>query len=145
MKRVATALIALSTTACTVQVAAPESAPTSTTTTVEATTTTVAPPTSPETYLTAPPTTAPDPERLFVADVLRETSLGSSLTTRQIIDFGWAVCTYLTSGGTGEGVIELIMQAGSETGASDQMMLDYAGASGLAVARLCPSEGWRIG
>jgi hypothetical protein len=141
MRKTLTVLLAISATACTVQVTPSQSAPT--TTPVE---TTAAPTTSTsEVFLTTPPTEAFDPEQEFVRDVLRETSLGSSLTTRQIIDFGWAVCDYLVTGGTGDGVIDLILQAGSETGASEQIMLDYAGASGLAVAWLCPDQSWKIG
>lgn len=97
---------------------------------------------------TVPETTEPvryiSDDELFLNAVNSETSLGRTLTDRELLELGNTMCEFLRAGGTTDELIAMILEAGNSTGVGEDMMLDYAGVAGLAVAFLCPDQGWKI-
>jgi hypothetical protein len=61
-----------------------------------------------------------------------------------MIDLGRTTCEYLGSGFTGSDVIDIILEAGQESGSTQKEMLDYASLSGLAVGYLCPEYSYKL-
>lgn len=134
-KTIAMTVLLLS--ACTVQIGGGADAPetTAATTTTSTTTTTV-----------APTTTEPelDTEEMYLLDVILYTDLDDWYDDRTILEFGYTVCDYFSTGGTNEGLAEIIYDAGVANGASEDVMLAFAGAAGVAVSWLCPEHSWKV-
>ena len=94
---------------------------------------TVAPTTQPEATTTTEkfiytPTTVPyvGREDRYLFGVMNETTLGFYYTETQILSFGYMVCQYYDQGGTDEGLVEVIYNAGVANYASDDVMLAFA-------------------
>lgn len=95
--------------------------------------------------LTAPITTAPrqltNAER-FINDTRYETDL-MFMSDAELLEFGELVCDFFRAGGTSAQLVRTIAEAGLESGASEETMLDYAAAADNAVLWLCPDQRYK--
>lgn len=82
-------------------------------------------------------------EDYFVDAVIYETSLGGFMTEYDILETGYMVCDFFRAGGTSQELAEIIYESGVTSGAGEDVMLDFAALSGLAVTWLCPDQGWK--
>lgn len=123
---------------CTVQIGGSDEAQPATTTTVAKTTTTTS---STTTTTTLPPVTA---EEQYLLDVAEFTSLGLLYDDFTILEFGRMVCEYFSLGGDSEGLAAIIYEAGLANNSSEDLMMDFAGAAGLAVTNLCPEWSYKV-
>ena len=78
-----------------------------------------------------------NPEDVFLSAVLNETTLGIYYTETQILSFGYLVCQHYSNGGTSDELVESIYNAGVANNATDDVMLAFAEASGIALRELC--------
>lgn len=108
-------------------------------------TTTVAPTTTEE--LIAPPTTISRAtlEAFYVDSVRSQTTNLWSLSDSDILELGRLTCAHFQSGGTNQDLLDMIIAAAISNGTSEGAMMDVAGATGIAVAILCPEYSWKLG
>lgn len=130
-------LITFILTACTINVGDKANAPetTAATTTIVTTTTTT------EIVET---TVRIDPEEVYLQDVKLLTDLDIWYDDYFILEYGRTVCDYFDQGGDKEGLVQIIFDAGLASNASEDMMMAFAGAAGIAVTDLCPEHEWKI-
>lgn len=138
MKKTLAAIAVIIVSGCTVQIGGGESESAATTTTVAKTTTTTS---STTTTTTVPELTA---EEQYLLDVAEFTSLGLLYDDFTILEFGRMVCEYFSLGGDSEGLATIIYEAGLANNSSEDLMLDFAGAAGLAVTNLCPEWSYKV-
>lgn len=105
---------------------------------------TTAPPTT-ERYV--PPTTESraDMEDLYISAVRAKTTELWSISDNDLLELGYMTCSHFQRGGTNDDLINTIIVAGIDNGVSEQTMVDMAGATGVAVAILCPEYAWKLG
>lgn len=115
-------------------------------------TTTVAATTAPTlptitTPKTVPPTTESraNLEDLYLRGVRSGTTELWSLSDADLLDLGYMTCSHFQRGGTNDDLINAIVVAGIDNGVSEGVITDMAGATGVAVAILCPEYAWMLG
>lgn len=112
------------------------------TTTEQSTTTTstTIPPTMPPTTLSRATL-----DSLYVDSIRTQIPGLWMLDDNGLLEFGYLVCGHFQNGGTNDDLIQTIIDVGVDSNATEQMMLDLAGASGVAVAILCSEYEWKLG
>lgn len=97
--------------------------------------------------ITVPPTTAAqvDLEDIYLNGVRTQTSNLWALTDEQLLQLGYMTCEHFRNGGSNDDLINAIIVAGIDNGASEGIITDMAGATGVAVAVLCPEFAWKLG
>lgn len=138
MKKTLATIAIIIASGCTVQIGGGEEA--APTTTVAKTTTTTSSTTTTTTTTLPEPTT----EEQYLLDVAAFTSLGLLYDDFTILEFGRMVCEYFSLGGDSEGLAAIIYEAGLANNSSEDLMMDFAGAAGLAVTNLCPEWSYKV-
>lgn len=137
MKKIIILTATLVLTSCTVQIGGgePEAAPT-----------TEAPSTTSTSTTSTTTTTLPEltDEELYLLDVDLFTDLSIWYDDYTLIEFGRTVCEYFALGGDSAGLAQIIYEAGLANGTSDDIMMDFATAAGLAVTYFCPEWSSRV-
>jgi hypothetical protein len=77
-------------------------------------------------------------EDLYVQDVTNQTDLEYGMDDSTIIDYGYTICTYLASGGTGGEVAAVIAQSAIDNGLTADIAGQFGTMAVLAVTYLCP-------
>ena len=97
--------------------------------------------------ITAPPTTESVAylEEMYIRGVRQSATNLWSLTDSQLLELGYMTCIHFQNGGTNEDLINAIIVAGIDNGASEEAITDMAGATGVAVAIICPEYAWKLG
>lgn len=110
------------------------------------------PVTAAPTTVTLPPVTAPPTtvsrvsvDDLYIEEVRDRTTQLWSLSDNELLEFGYLTCSHFQNGGTNEALLDMIIQAAIDNGTSEEIMLDIAGVTGIAVAVLCPEYSWKLG
>lgn len=114
---------------------------------VETPQTTVPAPTTTQPPATRPPVAVPSfsPTEAYIAEAYTiEYAYLSPFSDAETVEFGELVCDYFDSGGTANGLIDVIYQSGVESGVPEDAMMYLAGLAGVAVRHLCPEHIWRI-
>lgn len=136
MKKTLTIIALLAISGCTVQIGGKESVSAPTT---DASTTTST--TSTSTTTTLPEMTDED---LYLMDVDTFTNLRAWYDDYTLVEFGKTVCEYFALGGDSAGLAQIIYEAGLANGTSDDIMMDFAAAAGLAVTYFCPEWSYKV-
>lgn len=136
MKKITILTASLILTSCTVQIGGgePEAAPTTEVSTTTSTTTT-------STTTTLPEMTD---EEMYLMDVGLFTGLRTWYDDNTLVEFGKTVCEYFALGGDSAGLAQIIYEAGLANGTSDDIMMDFAAAAGLAVTYFCPEWSYKV-
>lgn len=97
--------------------------------------------------ITTPPTTESRAslEDLYIRGVRSGTTELWSLSDADLLDLGYMTCSHFQRGGTNDDLINAIVVAGIDNGVSEGVITDMAGATGVAVAILCPEYAWMLG